>query len=475
MNILHLSAECYPVAKVGGLGDVVGALPKYQNKLGIYASVVLPFYDRKFTQENALEQVYLGSAELGQKTFDFEVLKETHDVLGFPLYLIKIPGLLDRSEVYSYPDETEQFVAYQIAVLEWVIKTNFKVDVFHCHDHHSGLVPFLIQHSRKFNALTRVASVCTIHNGQYQGWMGWNKFYYLPEVDLSQTGLLDWGGCINPLAAAVKCCWAYTTVSPSYLEELKVNSNGLEFLFELEQHKGIGIINGIDTDVWDPATDAMIVSNYNQTNIKLGKEANKIAICEEFNLDAKKPLVTFIGRMVLEKGADKLAELIEECLSQFKNEVSFLILGSGDKVIEEEINNLKLADCAVVIGYNEALSHRIYASADFILMPSRVEPCGLNQLYALKYGTVPIVRSTGGLKDSVIDFDEENGYGIRFEELELTQMIQAVKRAIDLFKNQKKLNQLRQLMMGLDFSWDQSAQQYINLYANLISKKNDSI
>ena len=119
MNILHLSAECYPVAKVGGLGDVVGALPKYQNKLGIHASVVLPFYDRKFNQEHALEQVYLGSAELGQKTFDFEVLKEIHDVLGFPLYLIKIPGLLDRSEVYSYPDETEQFVAYQIAVLEW--------------------------------------------------------------------------------------------------------------------------------------------------------------------------------------------------------------------------------------------------------------------------------------------------------------------------------------------------------------------
>lgn len=477
MNILHLSAECYPVAKVGGLGDVVGALPKYQNKLGVLASVVLPFYDKKFTQENALEQVYLGSTELGQKTFDFEVLKAATDTLGFPLYLIKIPGLLDRTEVYGYPDETEQFVAYQLAVLEWVIKTNFKVDVFHCHDHHSGLVPFLIQHSEKFNSLTRVASVCTIHNGQYQGWFGWDKFYYLPEVDVSKMGLLDWAGCINPLAASVKCCWAYTTVSPSYLEELKTNSNGLEFLFELEQHKGLGIINGIDTDVWDPKIDPMITKNYNETSVNKGKETNKAIICAEFNLDPKKPLITFIGRMVLEKGADKLPELIKECLDIFRDKVSFLILGSGDKDIEKDFKDISeyLKDYAADIGYNEVLSHRIYASADFILMPSRVEPCGLNQLYALKYGTVPMVRSTGGLKDSVIDFEDENGYGIRFEELELPQMIQAVKRAINLFKNQKKLNQLRKLMMGLDFSWDQSAQQYTNLYANLISKKNDHI
>ncbi|MDA9554977.1 glycogen synthase [Pelobium sp.] len=473
MTILHLSAECYPVAKVGGLGDVVGALPKYQNKLGAKASVVLPFYDKKFTQENSFEVVFSGSSTLGQRSFDFAVLKEAKDILGFPLYLIKIPGLLDRSEVYSYPDETEQFVAYQLAVLEWVVQTGFKVDVFHCHDHHSGLVPFLIQHSSKFNTLKNVASVCTIHNGQYQGWMGWDKFYYLPQVDVSKTGLLDWNGCINPLAASVKCCWAYTTVSPSYLEELQTNSNGLEFLFELEKGKGVGIINGIDTDVWDPEKDPMVVKNYQIESVKSGKEENKIAVCKEFNLDPTKPLITFIGRMVLEKGADKLAELITECSKQFKNKVSFLVLGSGEKEVEQEISKLdgKISNFALVIGYNEALSHRIYASADFILMPSRVEPCGLNQLYALKYGTVPMVRTTGGLKDSVIDFEEKGGYGIRFEALEIDQMVKAVGRAIILYKNQEKLNEIRKYMMSLDFSWDQSAKQYIKLYANLITKK----
>ena len=473
MNVLHLSAECYPVAKVGGLGDVVGALPKYQNKLGIRASVALPFYDRKFTQEHAFDVVYSGSAKLAQRYFDFDILKERTDCLGFSLYLVKIPGLLDRPEIYSYPDETEQFVCYQLAVLEWVVKSKFLVDVFHCHDYHAGLIPFLLQHSARFSALKKVASVCTIHNGQYQGWMGWDKFAYLPEIDVTKMGLLDWNNCINPLAAAVKSCWAFTTVSPSYLEELKSNSNGLEFLFELEKEKGSGIINGIDNDVWNPETDTFITKNYTSNIVKKGKEANKIAICEEFGLDPLKPLITFIGRMVLEKGADKLAELIKECSLRFKNEVSFLLLGSGEKEIENDLARLKeyLPDYAVVIGYDEALSHRIYASADFIIMPSRVEPCGLNQLYSLKYGTVPIVRSTGGLKDTVIDLEEEIGYGIRFAELELSQMIGAVKRAIDLFKNQKQLNELRKLMMNLDFSWNQSALQYIQLYNQLISKK----
>jgi starch synthase len=472
MKILHLSAECYPVAKVGGLGDVVSALPKYQNKLGAKSSVVLPYYDRKFTQENTFEIIHKGNFKLGEKNLEFEVLEEISNVLGFSLFLIKIPGLLDRKEIYGYTDEVEQFVAFQLSALSWIVETKFEVDIFHCHDHHAGLIPFLLQNSSKFESLTRVPSVCTIHNGQYQGWMGWDKFSYLPNVDVSKTGLLDWGGCINPLAAAVKCCWAYTTVSQSYLEELRIEANGLEFLFELEKEKGLGIINGIDTDVWDPKKDPMINKNYSLTTLKKGKEENKINICKEFNLDPKRPLITFIGRMVLEKGADKLAELIKESEIKFKGEANFLILGSGDKMIEKELQELNssLKNCAITIGYNEQLSHRIYASADFILMPSRVEPCGLNQLYALKYGTVPIVRTTGGLKDTVIDINEPDGYGIRFEELELKQTLNAIERAINLFKDEKKLNSIRKKMMALDFSWDQSAKQYLQLYTNLIAK-----
>ena len=258
MNVLHLSAECYPVAKTGGLGDVVGALPKYQTLEGINAMVVLPFYHRPFVHENSFDLVFSSSSNLGQRVFDYQVFKETNDVLGFELYLIKIPGLLDREQIYMYPDETEQFVAYQIAVLDWIVKSGKPVDIFHCHDHHSGLVPFLMKHSFRFNSLKDKVSICTIHNGQYQGWMGWEKFHYLPDVDNSKTGLLEWNNCINPLAASVKCCWKYTTVSESYLAELRQQSNGLEFLFEIEKGKGVGILNGIDADIWNPATDPMI-------------------------------------------------------------------------------------------------------------------------------------------------------------------------------------------------------------------------
>jgi starch synthase len=469
MEVLHLSAECYPVAKTGGLGDVVGALPKYQNALGLNAMVVMPYYERKFVQTHQLEIVFSGSSKLGYRIFDFQILKEVDNTLGFELYLVKIPNLLDRPEIYCYPDESEQFIAFQLSVLQWIIESEKKVDVFHCHDHHSGLVPFLMQHSAKFNSLKDIPSIFTIHNAQYQGWLGWEKFYYLPEVDPSDGGLLEWGDCINPLASAVKCAWKFTTVSPSYLKELSINSNRLEFLFQLEGQKGLGIINGIDVAVWNPKTDPMINHNYSVTTVKSGKQKNKEELCKDFDLDPSKPLITFIGRLVGEKGADKLAELVKEISLRNPDEFSFLILGSGDKETENQLNHLKtyIKNYNCYIGYDEVLSHKIYASADFILMPSRVEPCGLNQLYALKYGTIPIVRSTGGLKDTVIDFEEKEGYGIRFENVDSLEMVTALQRAITLYKDSKKVNQLRKLMMGLDFSWNKSAQEYDQLYNSL--------
>lgn len=469
MEVLHLSAECYPVAKTGGLGDVVGALPKYQNALGLNAMVVMPYYERKFVQTHQLEIVFSGSSKLGYRIFDFQILKEVDNTLGFELYLVKIPNLLDRPEIYCYPDESEQFIAFQLSVLQWIIESEKKVDVFHCHDHHSGLVPFLMQHSAKFNSLKDIPSIFTIHNAQYQGWLGWEKFYYLPEVDPSDGGVLEWGDCINPLASAVKCAWKFTTVSPSYLKELSINSNRLEFLFQLEGQKGLGIINGIDVAVWNPKTDPMINHNYSVTSVKSGKQKNKEELCKDFDLDPSKPLITFIGRLVGEKGADKLAELVKEISLRNPEEFSFLVLGSGDKETENQLNHLKtyIKNYNCYIGYDEVLSHKIYASADFILMPSRVEPCGLNQLYALKYGTIPIVRSTGGLKDTVIDFEEKEGYGIRFENVDSLEMVTALQRAITLYKDGKKVNQLRKLMMGLDFSWNKSAQEYDQLYNSL--------
>jgi starch synthase len=470
MRIYHLAAECYPVAKVGGLADVVGALPKYQCKAGLNAAVVIPFYDRKFTRENTFDTVFQSATLMGTRRLYFEVLKESTNKLGFELYLIKIPGLLDREEVYMYPDEREQFIAFQIAFLDWISYSQQSPDIIHCHDHHVGLVPFLMYYSKLYTRLANTPTVFTIHNGQYHGVLGWDKLHYLPEIDRTKTGLLDWAGSINPLAAAVKCCWHYTTVSPSYLEELSISSNGLEYLFYLERSKGSGIINGIDTEVWNPKTDAMIAAKYSATTLTAGKQKNKAELCARFNLSIEKPLISFIGRLVLEKGADLIADAIKRSLAEHPGELNFLILGAGEHWIENqlaELRDLYPGQCNVFIGYDEALAHMVYAGSDFLLMPSRVEPCGLNQLYSLRYGTVPMVRSTGGLKDTVIDFGDEGGYGIRFNNTSVDDMCEAISRAVVLYANAPHLSLIRKRMMALDFSWDRSAAEYIQLYESL--------
>ena len=470
MRVFHLAAECYPVAKVGGLADVVGALPKYQNQAGHQAAVVLPYYNRKFVQENEFDVVFEASNLLGTKRYAFEIRKERTNKLGFELFLIYIPGLLDREEVYSYPDEREQFIAFQLAFLDWITWSQQTPDLIHCHDHHVGLIPFLLQHSALYKRLSKTPTVFTIHNGQYHGAFGYDKFNYLPEVDMAYAGLLDWAGAINPLASAVKCCYKYTAVSPSYLHELQIQSNGLEYLFWLEKSKGQGIINGIDTDVWNPEADTMIAAPIDADTPNAGKLANKKALCERFDLSPELPLISFIGRLVTEKGADLLPEAIQHSLDKHAGKVNFLMLGAGDKETEAALEALKEKypnNYKTFIGYNEALAHLIYAGSDFLLMPSRVEPCGLNQLYALRYGTLPIVRRTGGLIDTVIDFGDEGGYGICFNRSVSADIEHATDRAIELYENQPHLQLLRKRMMALDFSWNQSANQYINLYQSL--------
>ena len=472
MNVIHLSAECYPVAKVGGLGDVVGALPKYLCKAGVNASVVLPYYNRKFVQENSFDLEFKSSINVGKQVFDYQILKESKGQLGFDLFLIYIPGLLDRPEIYSYPDEIEQFIAFQICFLDWIVKSGNKPDIIHCHDHHTGLVPFLILHAHPFKSLANIATVCTIHNAEYQGCLGWDKIDLLPEFDRSKSDLLNWDTCINSLATSIKCSKKFTTVSPSYLEELSQKSSGLERLFKEQKQKGLGIINGIDTEVWDPEQDHLIYKNYSIETLIEGKEQNKKQLCESFGLEPQKPLFIFIGRLVTEKGADLLAETINTSLESFKDQLNILVLGSGNPITEKELSKIKSKHSkhyGLHIGYNEELAHQMYAGADFLLMPSRVEPCGLNQLYALRYGTIPIVHKTGGLKDTVIDIENKKGYGLSFETLSIENIIHSIERAISLYANREMLVKTRKKMMGLNFSWDKSSKEYIKLYENLLS------
>jgi starch synthase len=253
------------------------------------------------------------------------------------------------------------------------------------------------------------------------------------------------------------------------MRELAQNSNGLEWLFQNETQKSRGIINGIDTEVWNPETDPMIAEHYSHSKMAAGKRKNKQVLCEQFGLDPQYPTISFIGRLVYEKGADLLPDLFRQYLESSQS-VNFIVLGTGDRNLHQQFEAMSdqfVGYFDATLDYNEPLAHQIYAGSDFMIMPSRVEPCGLNQMYCMRYGTVPIVRNIGGLKDTVVDLDETDGYGIKFDDFSLQAAAEAVQRAIDLFQDDNKMADTRKRIMKLDFSWNASAKEYINMYNEL--------
>lgn len=476
MKVFHLSAECYPVAKVGGLGDVVGALPKYLNNLSVEASVVMPYYATSWTADRELSAVYSDHAPLGDEMFDFQIMHEPTNLLGFPLYLVDIPGRFDRPGIYNdphsgsgYRDNFERFASFQIAVLDWFKSMGEKADIIHCHDHHTALVPFMLTQCYRYADLKQIPTALTVHNGEYHGVSDMSNSHMLPNFDEQNRGLLDWNGKLNCLAAGLKTCWEITTVSKSYMEELAHVSNGLEGLFQQETQKSRGIINGIDTTVWDPETDPMIAYSYNRHKMAAGKRKNKKALCEQFGLDPQFPTISFIGRLVREKGADLLPDLFRTYLESPQS-VNFIVLGTGDHSLHHQFETMSdrfLGYFDATLDYNEPLAHQIYAGSDFMIMPSRVEPCGLNQMYSMRYGTVPIVRNVGGLKDTVVDIGDPGGYGITFNDFTLHAASDAVQRAIDLYREGRSMAGIRKRIMNLDFSWNASAKEYIKMYEEL--------
>ncbi|MFM7646446.1 MAG: glycogen synthase [Sphingomonadales bacterium] len=472
MEILHVAAECFPMAKAGGLGDVVGALPKYQTQQGHIAKVVVPMYRTEFLYQQQWKLVHEGSQYLGPQFFHYSVIKEKTNCLGFDLYLIDINGLLDREKIYGYPDDTARFIAFQNAVCDWVSTWHHLPSVIHCHDHHTGLIPFLMQYGFDYKQrLGAIPSVFTVHNAQYSGAFNWDQKYLLPACDMLHWSLLDWHHQINPLATAVKTAWRVTAVSPGYLQELRHSAAGLEQLFAHEKEKSIGILNGIDTDIWDPAHDPYLLLHYTSSTVTQGKRQNKEELCRRFGLDPNLPLFCFIGRMVMEKAADLLPAAIAACVKRNPGKISFLVLGSGESEIEQQLNLLAeplQGKAGIYIGYQEALSHLMYAGADFMLMPSRVEPCGLNQLYSLRFGTIPVVRAVGGLKDTVIDMGDRGGFGIRFEQASVNDILQAVDRAVALYYEQPdQLREIQRQIMQIDHSWHHAAKKYLQLYQSI--------
>ncbi|MCB0634204.1 MAG: glycogen/starch synthase [Saprospiraceae bacterium] len=478
MKILHISAECYPAAKAGGLGDVVGALPKYLNKIGVPTGVIIPKYHTKWILSQQYTPVFKGSVRLHDSYYPFVIEKQVGDSLGFPFFVASIPGRFDRPGIYSdeaghpYRDEVERALCFQQAVLQWIRESPGKPEVLHCHDHHTGLIPFMVKHCPEYQTLAHIPTVFTIHNGQYHGQFSWEKLYLLPFFEQEARGLLNWHFHINPMATAVKCAWRVTTVSDSYLHELQDQANGMESLLRHEQFKCAGILNGIDQQVWDPETDPYIGVHLDD-DVAGFKAANKRIMLQHFRLNEHLPVITFIGRLVGEKGADLLPDLIQRVIYSGM-QVAFAILGTGERWLHDKLAALVHqfpGQVDVRLEYNEGLAHQMYAGSDYLIMPSRVEPCGLNQMYAMRYGTLPVVRSVGGLKDTVPDIGEPDGSGrgIRFDHFTLDDAHLAVYRAVDFYHRREAFQQVRNHVMTIDFSWENSAGQYNNIYEEMTS------
>ncbi len=471
MKVLHISAECYPAAKTGGLGDVVGALPHYLTKNNFPAAAIIPKYGTNWLQNASYEIVFEGIVQMHIWRIPFTIQKIISVDLNIELYVTDIPGKFDRPGIYANPnghfygDEIERWVCFQQAVLLWIIYSDIHPEILHCHDHHTGLVPFMVKYCPWFETLKNVPTYFTIHNGRYQGMYSWDKMYLLPPFLAEARSLLDWNHAIHFMACGIKCCWQFGTVSFSYLNELMSNSDGLESLIRGESFKSMGIVNGIDSELWNPATDTFVPYHLKKS-IPHYKRNNKKYLAEKFNLNPKWPIITFIGRMVYEKGVDILPDAIQAFLGHH-NDIHFIILGSGDTYYENRFRNLSYHfDYQVksIIGYDERLSHELYAGSDFLIMPSHIEPCGLNQLYALRYGTIPIIRRTGGLQDTIIDIGDENGVGICFNHTSVPDITHALSRAVRLVNNVNLKNEIIKRGMLRDHSWEEVSKQYIQWY-----------
>jgi starch synthase len=476
MKILHISAECYPAAKAGGLGDVVGALPKYLNKVGVDTAVVMPKHRTKWLNAQEYREIIRGTVRLGTSYAQYTVEECLNKKLGFDLYVVNAPYYFDRSNLYTdergigFKDDEERWLTFQQAVLHWVMGMTNKPEALHCHDYHTGLIPFMLKCCTEYSILEDIPTVFTIHNGEYQGAFSWQKMHLLPFFIQETSGLLDWNGTINPMACAVKCCTKLTTVSPSYMEELRKNSGGLEWLMNNETRKSGGVLNGIDNQVWNPATDPMLEHKLGK-DFKKYKAANKKAICEKFGIRNDVPVFTFIGRIVGEKGADLLPAAMSRILFETEH-AAFLVLGTGDPSVSDALRHIAYNytnNCGVALEYNETLAHQLYAGSDFLLMPSRVEPCGLNQMYALRYGTIPIVRAVGGLKDTVVDYaSPQGGQGICFTHISVDDCIHAIHRALRLYWDTPSVfAALQQHITTIDHSWEQSALAYAGIYGEI--------
>lgn len=476
MKVLHAASECFPLAKTGGLGDVVGALPLAQRNLGADARVMLPAY--RGLRENLRDVRSLGRLQLLGHTF--EILQGAA-ATGLPVFLADCPALFDRdggpyqdAAGRDYGDNALRFGLYSMAVAEFARRPEFGFvpQLVHLHDWQSALAAAWLAF-----APTRPALAFTIHNLAYQGQFGRDSFeaLRLPWAWWQPEALEFWGGW-SFMKAGITFSDAVTTVSPTYAREIQTADYGCSLDPLLRARAGVlhGIVNGID-DSWNPAADSLIEHPYDASTATAGKRANKRVLQRELGLEpGDTPLLVFIGRLAEQKGADLLLAASEQLL---KLPVQIAVLAGGDAALAEAFREFARraprGRVAVRIAHDERLAHRYIAAADLLLMPSRFEPCGLTQMYAQRYGTVPVARRTGGLADTVVDATAQtladgSATGVLFDTADAGGVAWGVGRAVELLGKRGVHEQLQRQGMSRDFSWNASARSYLSLYNELV-------
>ena len=478
-------SEMAPFAKTGGLADVAGSLPSALRELGCDVRVVMPFYNR-FIEKIADKKLSVEnlSVPAGSQMLAADIYQVRLDD-GVVVYFIQRDEFFDRSYLYGTPkgdyfDNFQRFTYFSRAVPVLCPELQFKPDVVHAHDWQSGLVPAYLKHLYgREEYWIETASVFTIHNIAYQGRFAPELFPLtgLPAHFFSMDGMEFWGG-INFMKAAIVCADVITTVSQRYAEEIQTRAygQGLEGVLQTKRSRLHGILNGADYGEWNPETDPYIAANYSRQDLG-GKSICKLDLLRELQLPEKlmnRPLLGAISRLADQKGFDLLTAVFDKLIAQ---DIGFVILGVGDDKYHRVLT--ALADrypekVSVQLKFDESLAHKIEAGADIFVMPSRYEPCGLNQIYSLRYGTVPIVRATGGLYDTIKPFspaDDEEGVGFIFDKYEPDSFYRACIEALTLFNQPETWQQIMQNGMAKDFSWKFSARKYLELYEKALAEK----
>lgn len=478
MRLCFISSEVFPFSKTGGLADVSGALPKALAKKGVDVCVFTPKY--KSVNKFEPKELYRTSLKVGSREEEYILYEYKNSNNHLTYYFIGNDHYFNRNNLYGegsqdYIDNAERFSLFSYAVLDILKKMRFQPDIVHTNDWQTALVDIYLKLYYKSDDFFKNSNIMlTIHNIGYQGIFNKNKM---------QTLNLPWGifnidgvefyNQINLLKGGIIFADTVTTVSKTYSQEIQTKEYGarLDGVLRKFSNKLTGIVNGLDYDVWNPKTDQFIEFPYTEKNIS-GKYENKKALQKELKLGYKNvPLFGMVSRLASQKGVDIATTAIENILKEHMD-AEFVILGTGDKELEkklEETAKKYKEKIAVVIGFDEGLAHRIYAGSDFFLMPSKYEPCGLGQMIAYRYGAVPIVRATGGLKDTVEDYDNINqkGSGFVFEKYDSSELLKTILKAMALFSKKNEMESLAKKVMRFDYSWDNQASEYVKLYENI--------